>query len=116
MKGIKILALIAIAIGAIGFVTMSLWNWLIPSIFNGPAINFVQALGLLLLSKLLVGFGHFGHRHHNGFRERIKASWRARWEEKLASMSPEEREKIKEKCFYKYRFSEEGENAATDIR
>ncbi len=42
-----------------------LWNWLIPEIFNGPKITFVQAMGLLLLSRVLIGFGHAGKNKWN---------------------------------------------------
>lgn len=52
-----------IILGVIAFgglfviVTMSLWNWLIPSLFGGPQITFLQTLGLLILSKIIFGFG-----------------------------------------------------------
>lgn len=55
------LAIVAVAI----LVVMLLWNWLIPSIIGWSAINYWEAAGLLLLSKLL--FGGFG-RHHRGWR------------------------------------------------
>jgi len=35
-----------------GFV-MLLWNWLIPSIFSGPTITFLQAFGLMWLVSLI---------------------------------------------------------------
>jgi len=34
--------------------TLWLWNWLMPVIFGLPVINFWQALGLNLLSGLLI--------------------------------------------------------------
>lgn len=48
------------------YVVMRLWNWLVPALFNGPRLRFVQALGLFLLARLLFGFGglqHGGHVH-----------------------------------------------------
>lgn len=33
--------------------TMLLWNWLMPIIFNLPKINFLQALGLNVLTAIL---------------------------------------------------------------
>lgn len=70
---------------------MTLWNWLIPGLFHGPFITFWQALGLLLLGKLL--FGWHGHAH---------GGWRGNWKEKMRrrmeSMTPEERERLREKC------------------
>jgi len=38
----------------LGGVVMLLWNALIPDLFGGPAITFVQAIGLLLLAHLLL--------------------------------------------------------------
>lgn len=47
-------------------VTMFLWNWLIPTIFSGPSISYLQALGLLILSKILFSSGHGkSHRSHS---------------------------------------------------
>ena len=52
----------AIAIAALallfGYVVMLLWNWLIPSIFGLGVITFWQAVGIVILAKLL--FGGFG--------------------------------------------------------
>ena len=81
---------VAAAILAFGFVVMFLWNALIPDLFKGPVINWPQAMGLLVLSKILFkGFGGRGHhwRHHQ---------WRERMKEKMDSMTPEEREKFRE--------------------
>lgn len=61
--GIAILGLAFIAL--LIFVTMSLWNWLIPDLFHGPVLTFCQTAGLLVLSKILLsGFHHHGRRHH----------------------------------------------------
>jgi hypothetical protein len=75
--------LILIAIAAFTLVTMLLWNATMPIIFHLPVITFVQALCLLILSKIFFG-GHMGRGHngHMGMRNR------------MASMSPEEREKF----------------------
>ncbi|MCK8492376.1 hypothetical protein M0L20_10985 [Spirosoma sp. RP8] len=64
------------------YVVMRLWNWLVPSLFNGPRLRFVQALGLFFLARLLFGFGfgrfghysygrpywHHGRHHHDGHK------------------------------------------------
>lgn len=42
-----------------GYITMRLWNWLMPDIFGLAVINYWQALGILLLAKIF--FGGFGH-------------------------------------------------------
>jgi len=39
-------------------IVMLLWNWLMPAIFGLVSISFWQALGLLILSRIL--FGSFG--------------------------------------------------------
>ena len=36
-----------------GWVTMLLWNWLVPVIFGVGTITFWQALGLIILIKLV---------------------------------------------------------------
>lgn len=61
-------ALLGVAgVAAFGAVVMSLWNSLMPSIFPGlHEIGYFQALGLLLLSRLLVG----GLRGPGGCRHR----------------------------------------------
>lgn len=41
-----------------GYVTMRLWNWLVPDLFGLGVITFWQSLGLLILFKIL--FGSFG--------------------------------------------------------
>jgi hypothetical protein len=89
----KIAAFILMGIAAltlVGFAVMFLWNWLIPEIFHGPTITYWQAMGLLLLSHILV---RGWHGHNGGWKNH---RWKHRMEEKLASMTPEEREKFKE--------------------
>ena len=58
------------AIAAIAAITMLLWNALIPSIIGWSAINYWQAAGLLILSRLLFGgmFGGLRHRMHHHHR------------------------------------------------
>ncbi|HVI46599.1 MAG TPA: hypothetical protein VM802_17105 [Chitinophaga sp.] len=76
------------------FLTMSLWNWLIPEIFHGPVITYWQAFGLLLLGKLL--FGWHGHSHGWGGGWRHKREWKEKLRERMTDMTPEQREKVKE--------------------
>jgi hypothetical protein len=78
---------------------MYLWNWLVPVLFAGPVITFWQALGLLALSKILFsGFGKGGF-HWSG---RHSGHWRPYWKEKWNTMTPEERERFKEKMKNKW--------------
>jgi hypothetical protein len=75
-----------------GFVVMSLWNWLMPTLFGVRLITFWQALGVLVLSRILLG----------GFHGRSGAmNWRRRMMERselraYMQMTPEEREKYRE--------------------
>jgi hypothetical protein len=84
---LKVLAIVAVAFTVFGFVTMLLWNWLMPAIFGLRTITFLQAVGLVVLSKILLGGFH--------------APWarRARWKQDLAErwmeMNPEERERLR---------------------
>ena len=76
-----------IAVG--GWVVMSLWNWLTPALFGFRTITFWQALGLLLLCRILFGgFGVHGGGSHSGHRK----SSAERWE----TMTPEERERFRQ--------------------
>ncbi len=88
-----------LAVLAFSFVTMLLWNWLMPGIFHLRELSFIEALGLLALSKILFsGFGRRGGcHHHGGWRERWQGRWKEKMKEKLDKMSPEEREKFKAK-------------------
>ncbi len=87
LRGLKILAIVLIAATALSFAVMGLWNHLIPAIFGLHAISFWQALGLLVLSKILFG----------GFRGRPGCStrWRERMLDRWERMTPEEREKFR---------------------
>lgn len=92
LKIAKFIAIIAVATLVLGLAVMALWNALIPDVFKGPSLTFWQAVGLLVLSHILLrGWGRW--RYANGWRHK---RWRHRLEEKLAAMTPEEREKFKE--------------------
>lgn len=93
LKGLKFLALAPLFILLVGWVVMSLWNWLMPVIFGLTVISFWQALGLLILSKILLGGFHGGGgRHWQDKREHWKQKIGDRWEK----MTPEERIKFRQ--------------------
>jgi hypothetical protein len=77
----------------LSWVTMLLWNWLMPYIFGLPVLTFWQSLGVLLLSKLIFGFGNDGH-HGGPRRWKHHGDWRRRWKDKMSKMSPEQRERM----------------------
>jgi hypothetical protein len=92
--------LTAVVLG--GVVTEALWNWLMPGIFGLQAIGFWQALGLLVLSRMLFGSFRGGHRRGYGHRFGRMRDW-----EKL---TPEEREKFREGMRHRC-----GEGAAAQV-
>ncbi len=71
---LRIILAIAVFITVFGGATMLLWNWLVPEIFGGPEVTFIQALGLLALSNLLI---MPRSRWHGGWR------YREHWKEHL---------------------------------
>jgi hypothetical protein len=79
------IALLAVAgIGLLGWVVMALWNAVLPGVFIGVrAIDYRQALGLLVLSRILFG----------GFRGGGRLRGR-RWQ-RLEAMTPEERSRFR---------------------
>ena len=85
---LKVVLMVAIAVAVFSFVVLQLWNWLTPALFGWHPISFWQALGLLVLCKILFGGFRGGPGAHMHWRRRMME----RWEE----MSPEEREKFRE--------------------
>jgi hypothetical protein len=81
-----------------GWVVMLLWNWLTPMLFGWKTITFWQAWGVLALCRLLFG----GFRLHGGgprrhMRERIVDRMADRVTERFDAMSPEERERFRQR-------------------
>jgi hypothetical protein len=60
-----------------------LWNVLLPAMFAFPRISFWQALGLLVLCRIL--FGGFGGRGrgHNGWTSRMTPEERDRFRQRI---------------------------------
>jgi hypothetical protein len=82
--GKAVFALVALAV--LGGLVMLLWNAVLPVVFAGAhSIDYLHALGLLILSRILFG----GFRGHGGWHGR--RHW-ARWQ----AMTPEERERFRQ--------------------
>lgn len=81
-----LMILIFVAVG--GEIVQHLWNWLMPELFQARQITFPQALGLLVLCRIL--FGGFCGRGFRRSRSRKCAG--ERWKQ----MTPEEREKLRD--------------------
>jgi hypothetical protein len=86
--------LVFVAIG--GEVVQQLWNWLLPPLFGWRQITFWQALGLLALCRIL--FGGFGV--HGSARSNV----RRRMAERCESMTPEERERFRQRIRERWGF------------
>ena len=95
LKGLKMLAFAALAVVLLGYVVMSLWNAVLPAVTGLHAIGFLQALGLLVLSRIL--FGGLRGRGYSG------RHWRARMQERWLQMTPEERERFRNTSTFGHR-------------
>ncbi len=100
MKGlIFLVVIVAIAFGVV-LGTLYLWNWLVPTLFSGPLIDFWQAAGLLLLSKIFL-WGFSGKcRCHSSANS--SGPWKHYWKQKWGNMPPEDRERFKQKMKEKW--------------
>jgi hypothetical protein len=87
-RGLRFLLFAAVAVAVLGLVVMALWNRLMPDLFGWRSISFGQALGLLILTRLLFGGFRGGPGRH--------MRWRGRMRERWAQMTPEERERFRE--------------------
>lgn len=92
----KIGAIVLFFVGVVfglGAIVMFLWNAILPEVANVKPLNLWQAIGLLILSKILFG----GMRWGDSNKGRAFRSKRGRWKEKWMNMTPEEREAMKER-------------------
>src|SRR5512144_1217747 len=91
MRILALLPLILVAMAAFialgGYGVMWLWNWLLPPLFGWHTLTFWQALGLLVLCRVLFG----GLGLHGGARHGVRRRMAERW----ASMTPEEQERFR---------------------
>lgn len=94
----RLAAFVVLLLGGLlvaGWVVMMLWNAVLVPALGARPLGFWQALGLLLLCRLLVG--NWGPRRHGGpWRppgpRGPAATLRDRWDH----MSPEQRERLRE--------------------
>jgi hypothetical protein len=85
MLVIAVLCFVVMAL--LGWLVMSLWNWLMPGLFGLKAIGYWQAVGLMVLSRLLFGgFRATGRMEKRG--KRLGEQWK--------KMTPEQREKFRQ--------------------
>lgn len=79
-----------------GQIVLHLWNGLLPPLFGWRELTFWQALGMLVLCRIL--FGGFGMRGSG------RSDWRRRMEERCANMTPEERERFRQRLRERWSF------------
>ncbi len=89
-KAGMILFFVPLALLAFGSIVMLLWNAILPAVIHVSPINFWQALGILILSKILFGGFKGGWGGRRGYQ------WKDEMERKLSNMTPEEKEKFKQ--------------------
>jgi len=92
-----IIGVVTIGVFALSGVVMLLWNNILPAVFHAGMITFWQAMGILVLSKLLFG-GFRGRRGMGGWHGRKQMF--GKWQE----MTDEEKERFSSRmgCRGKY--------------
>lgn len=90
-KGLMFVVLFFAGILLFSAVVMALWNAILPAVLGVKIITFWQALGILVLSKIL--FGGFGRR--GGWNRGGRHDWKGGMREKWTNMTPGEKEKFK---------------------
>ena len=110
-RAIQIPVLILIFLVPLGFAVWALWNNILVDVLHVGRINFWQALGILALSKILFTGGPWGnwgtHQRQN------YGPWKRDMQEKLQSMTPEEREQFKAKWASRCNKGERKDNDAS---
>ena len=91
--------LVFIAIG--GEIVLHLWNWLLPPLFGWRQITFWQALGILVLCRILFG----GLGLHGSGRSNIRRRMSERMAERCEHMTPEERERFRQRMRERWGFA-----------
>lgn len=98
-------AVLAIAgVALFGFIVMSLWNWILPPVTGWHPLTYWQALGLLVLSKIL--FGSFRGRGMH---------WRRGWMQRWERMTPEEREKFRDAMRHRCGFRDDATPTSSGV-
>lgn len=78
-----------LAILIFGGAVMWLWNNALAPVLHISTVSFWQALGILVLSKILFSSFHGGGRRHSGWGDRMSKKWH--------TMTPEEKAAFKQK-------------------
>jgi hypothetical protein len=90
---VLVVLFIAVAVLALAVIIMFLWNTILVPLVGVARINWWQALGLFVLSRILFGRWGFGDKHSKHGPPRGRAAWKQKWR----NMSEEERAEFKER-------------------
>jgi hypothetical protein len=101
IAGLVVLGVIGAAAFALvfGWLVMILWNWLMPAIFHLGVLTYWQAVGIVVLAKLI--FGGIGGGSHGG---RGRAPWKGSHRDRAGGARDEWR-------WYREFWDEEGREA-----
>ena len=88
---------IAVFIAIGGEIVLLLWNWLLPPLLGWRPITFWQAIGILLLCRILFGGSGWRGSGRSNLRRRMEERCARRIEERAATMTPEERERFRQR-------------------
>ena len=103
-RGLRFLVFALLFVGLAGLIVMSLWNALLPAILGVSVVSFWQALGILVLSRILFGsLGRGGWRGGYGVgranlphRRTGLTEWKQKMTQRWQNMTPEQREQMKQ--------------------
>ena len=87
-----LLPLFIIGFFGLSALVMLLWNWIIPAISTFSVLTYWQAMGLLVLCRILFGGFNF-NRHHNKVHRHF--SEHTAFKEKFMDMNDEEKLQFK---------------------
>src|ERR1700692_1399488 len=104
LRVLKVVAIVIVAFTVFGFVVTHLWNFLMPGLFGLRTITFWQAVGLMVLGRLLFGGfrpGRGGVGGGGGVVGGVRRGgggfgWRGESMSRWDQMTPEDREKFRE--------------------
>lgn len=95
LKGLFFLVMITLFLGIGGAIVMFLWNAILPDVTGFKPITFWQALGLLVLFKIL--FGGFGRHRGERWNRKWNKKWNHKMKQKWMNMTDEEKAAFKSK-------------------
>ena len=88
LRVIKVIVIVALVTTVPSAAVMYLWNIVMPEVFGLHTITFAQAVALFVLSKLIFGMRGIGMRG---------GPWGAHLRQRWQQLTPEEREKMRER-------------------